>query len=125
MPYKEDCPNCVGDGYYDTHCQYCDDGIPLRECDFYKRNPRHVLELEFESMDFNKPITIREYLEELLKTLWREGEGFSGKRPFGNSGWQYDMYSVLKKKGLIREKLDEKEADKFIMGLIDYMCKEL
>ncbi len=24
--YKEDCPNCIGDGYFDTHCSYCDDG---------------------------------------------------------------------------------------------------
>jgi len=29
--YKEDCPNCVGDGYYDCHCPYCDDNIPFNE----------------------------------------------------------------------------------------------
>ena len=39
-----------------------------------------------------KRITIREYLRELLLTLWREGEGFSGKRPFGDSGWGNELF---------------------------------
>ncbi|MBS3648836.1 hypothetical protein KEU06_09480 [Pseudaminobacter sp. 19-2017] len=43
--------------------------------------------------------TIRDYLKALLKALWAEGEGFSGKRPFGNSGWEYDLYQVLEKIG--------------------------
>jgi hypothetical protein len=41
--------------------------------------------------------TIREYLVALLATLWDEGEGFSGKRPFGNSGWHWDLYEALVK----------------------------
>jgi hypothetical protein len=24
--YKEDCPNCIGDGYFDLWCPYCDGG---------------------------------------------------------------------------------------------------
>ena len=28
MPYKTDCPQCIGDGYYDLHCPYCDDDLP-------------------------------------------------------------------------------------------------
>lgn len=31
--------------------------------------------------------TIRDYLKALLLRLWEQGEGFDGKRPFGNSGW--------------------------------------
>lgn len=23
--YHEDCPVCIGDGYYDLHCTYCDE----------------------------------------------------------------------------------------------------
>lgn len=39
--------------------------------------------------------TIGEYLVFLLDQLWAEGEGFSGKRPFGNSGWEDDLYNAL------------------------------
>lgn len=46
-------------------------------------------------------LTIRSYLELLLITLLKEGESFSGKRPFGNSGWEYDLYDALAKAGLI------------------------
>lgn len=51
--------------------------------------------------------TIREWLRELLLTLWREGESFSGKRPFGNSGWEYDAYRSLVEAGVISGKLDD------------------
>jgi hypothetical protein len=66
-----------------------------------------VLALRFESDDLNRELTIREWLAELLLTLWREEEGFSGKRPFGNSGWQRDVAAVLIKAGAITGKLDE------------------
>ena len=46
--------------------------------------------------------TVRDYLKDLLSTLWREEEGFSGKRPFGNSGWKYELYAALTAAGLIR-----------------------
>jgi hypothetical protein len=45
--------------------------------------------------------TVRGYLVELLRRLWVEGEGFSGKRPFGDSGWEYDLYEPLVKAGLV------------------------
>lgn len=47
-----------------------------------------------------KASTVGEYLGALLMTLWEEDEGFSGKRPFGNSGWQWDVYTALVKAGL-------------------------
>jgi hypothetical protein len=50
---------------------------------------------------------LAEYLKDLLATLWEEEENFSGKRPFGNSGWQFDVYAALIKAGLIKGKLDE------------------
>lgn len=34
--------------------------------------------------------TIGEYLIKLLYCLWKEGDEFSSKRPFGNSSWQID-----------------------------------
>ena len=35
--------------------------------------------------------TIASELCRLLTTRLREGEGFSGKRPVGDSGWDYDF----------------------------------
>ena len=72
-------------------------------------------------------ITIREYLKLLLKTLWEEVDGFSGKRPFGNSAWQYDVYKPMVKAGIIPGKFDSfgyaagvdtDRADEIIQALI-------
>jgi len=68
---------------------------------------QEILALEFESMDLSRKLTIKDYLKELLITLWKEGECFSGKRPFGNSSWQYEMYHALVKHGVLVGKLDE------------------
>ena len=65
-----------------------------------------VLDLEIGGND-SGAATVRGYLLKLLATLWREEQGFSGKRPFGNSGWQYDLYRPLVGAGLIRGTLDE------------------
>jgi hypothetical protein len=51
--------------------------------------------------------TVREYLKALLRELWREGEGFSGKRPFGNSGWECDLYEPLIQAGAIGGAFDD------------------
>lgn len=51
--------------------------------------------------------TIGEYLEKLLLTLWDEEASFSGKRPFGNSFWQYEIYRALISAGVVNGKLDE------------------
>jgi hypothetical protein len=64
-----------------------------------------ILELRMDS-DIGET-TIRGWLGALLLRLWREGEGFSGKRPFGNSGWEHDAYRPLLAAGLISGKLDE------------------
>ncbi len=85
------------------------------------------LDIEIESLDFDKSITLRGYLKELLRTMWIKGEGFSGKRPFGNSGWKYDVYGALIQNKIIEGSLDEdgyvkqidtKEADEIIVNLI-------
>jgi hypothetical protein len=52
----------------------------------------------------NQPLV--EYLKSLLSKMWQEGEGFNGKRPFGNSGWQFHVYAAFVKAGLIEGKLD-------------------
>ena len=53
------------------------------------------------------PVTVRAYLGELLITLWLEKEQFSGKRPFGNSGWEHDLYVALVRAKLVDGRIDE------------------
>lgn len=38
---------------------------------------------------------IGQYLYNLLFDLWIYGEGFDSKRPFGNSGWDRDLFIAL------------------------------
>lgn len=54
--------------------------------------------------------TIREYFVGLMMTLWQKGENFSGKRPFGSSCWEHDLYLPLIKGGLIEGTIDEEEG---------------
>lgn len=66
----------------------------------------NVLDLPMQENDAEAS-TIREYLGKLLLTVWIEGEQFSGKRPFGNSGWEFDLYIPLVKAGLVWGEIDE------------------
>lgn len=68
-----------------------------------------ILQIRFTSGDLDRSLTIKEYLKELLTELWREGEGFSGKRPFGNSGWEYDIYAALVRNKVIKGEFDDDE----------------
>jgi len=45
--------------------------------------------------------SIGHYFSLLLWTLFDELEGFSGKRPFGNSGWEYELYRALIEAGYV------------------------
>ena len=75
-------------------------------------------------------INIADYLHTLLWELWRQGEEFSGKRPFGNSGWECDLYKPLIQGGFVKGELDEdgyvndvdtKAANKIIFDCIDHV----
>jgi hypothetical protein len=57
--------------------------------------------------DLGAEVTIRDYMRELLFAIFGEGESFSGKRPFGNSGWERDIAKPLISAGLIPGALDE------------------
>jgi hypothetical protein len=94
---------------------------------------KNALNVSLYSDDLKKMVTVRNYLKELLLTLWKEKEGFSGKRPFGNSGWHYDLYGALIAKRYITgyldndgyvESVDGDEADAFISKLIEFVFKE-
>lgn len=66
-----------------------------------------VLDLSFDCSDFNKILTIRGYLKELLYCLITEQEGFSGKRPFGNSGWTHGLEKAMVEAQLIDGEIDK------------------
>lgn len=89
-------------------------------------NLQQILDLPLPANDADAA-TIRGYLTALLAELWCEEQGFSGKRPFGNSGWQYDLYTPMIKAGLIPGSLDEdgyvdtcdtQQADRLILAAI-------
>jgi hypothetical protein len=74
-----------------------------------------ILDLEMQTNDAEAK-TVRDYLKALLTAVWEQDECFSGKRPFGNSGWKYDLYIPLVKAGVISGKLD---ADGYIEECAD------
>jgi hypothetical protein len=68
---------------------------------------RQVLALPLPEGNDADAATVRDYLTAQLVALWREGDGFSGKRPLGNSGWEWDIYIPMAKAGLIHGEFDE------------------
>lgn len=87
----------------------------------------NILDIEWYFDDLNETLTIREYFIRLLIELWNEGECFNGKRPFGNSGWDYQIYHALVKNGIIEgicdrdgflEHFDQVKADELIKNAI-------
>lgn len=88
-----------------------------------------ILDLPMEDNDA-KASTVKDYLIALLIRLIEENEGFDGKRPFGNSGWDWDLYAPLLTAGLVDgkfdtdgfiEDIDEKAAKKLILRAIGEM----
>lgn len=67
------------------------------------------------------------YLIRLLAVMWQEGEGFSGKRPFGNSSWECEIYDALVRADLVGgvidsdgylDEVDDVAADRLVAGAI-------
>ena len=84
------------------------------------------LDVKFQSDDLGE-VTFREYFHKLLQTLWYEDEGFSGKRPFGNSGWSWDLIRGLVATGLVPGRFGDGysgivEATDLIETMISVMC---
>jgi hypothetical protein len=70
-------------------------------------DPREVLAAPMPEDNDAGVGTIGEYLVGLLTTLWTELEGFSGKRPFGNSGWDFDLLAALIRADFIDGEFDD------------------
>lgn len=76
--------------------------------------PRELLDLPLPQNDAGAT-TIRGYLVTLLSAVWEQEQGFNGKRPFGNSGWQTDVYIPMMRAGLISGRMDE--DDYYVMEM--------
>ncbi|MET8866503.1 hypothetical protein ABZW11_26495 [Nonomuraea sp. NPDC004580] len=61
---------------------------------------RQVLDVPMHDDD-SGATTIRGYLAALAAAVWGQGEEFSGKRPFGNSGWHRHVFAALADAGMI------------------------
>lgn len=86
-----------------------------------------VLDLPMQDNDADAR-TIRDYMKALLRAVITETDAFSGKRPFGNSGWDWDMHIPLVKAKLVDGKIgsdgyldehDAEAADALIIAAID------
>jgi hypothetical protein len=71
--------------------------------------PQQVLDLELGDNDSGAS-TVRGYLVALLRALWQQQDGFSGKRPFGNSGWDCDFIVPFARAGFIDLALTEEDS---------------
>ena len=69
-----------------------------------------ALDTKFQSMDIGE-VTARQYLKRLLSHLLMQGEGFSGKRPFGNSGWENELAQPLIMAGAISGTIEDGYAE--------------
>lgn len=94
-------------------------------------NGKDILKIKMTQNDAGAS-TIQDYLKCLLKNLWQDGEVFSGKRPFGNSGWEYELYLPLIQSGIVGgsvnqdgiQSFDEINANKAIFDAIDALGEE-
>jgi hypothetical protein len=77
---------------------------------------KEILDLPMKQNDAEAK-TIRDYLKAIVYEVWDRGEGFSGKRPFGNSGWERDLYEPLVTAGLVRK--DENQSNQVYVYILD------
>jgi len=103
------------------------EGLPVQEPE-----PAAVLACPMQDNDAGAD-TIRTYLVALLAELWKHGEGFGGKRPFGNSGWEYELYEALARQGYITSTFDEdgylddvdtRTGNQLVAAAIEHMATE-
>ena len=79
------------------------DGVeyaPIRSKPATGNDKLDALEVRF-SCEAGDDITVREYLCELLRLVWDEQDLFDSKRPWGESGWEFDILIPLARAGFV------------------------
>lgn len=59
--------------------------------------------------DDSDTTTFRELFHDMLFCVLAQGEGFSGKRPYGNSSWQCNLDHALVDMGVVKGKITRDE----------------
>lgn len=54
--------------------------------------------------------SLKDFFKKMLQAVFDEDEGFSGKRPFGNSGWQYGLAIELVRAGVLDGTFTEEDG---------------
>jgi hypothetical protein len=70
--------------------------------------------------------SVREFLAKIIQEVWTWEDSFSGKRPFGNSGWKWDIYTALINAEMIEYDVDDEDLspeqrrtiDAWVLGAI-------
>lgn len=70
--------------------------------------------VEFDYFGKKRCLSLREYLRLMLSELWQRHSDFDGKRPYGFSGWKFDVYKAMILGGFLEGTLD---ADGFVQTL--------
>lgn len=73
--------------------------------DTSRETARQVLDLPV-TPNYAQARTVREYLIELLSTVWAQGERFDGKRALGDSDWGHELLDPLATAGLVETMVD-------------------
>jgi hypothetical protein len=84
-----------------------------------------ILDLPMKSTDTGAT-SVHGYLQRLLRAVWIEEEDFDGKRPFGNYGWQEEIYETLVFQGFLAGTPDgmpdsDVDAEELVLLAIDQM----
>lgn len=77
-------------------------------------DPHDVLHCPMLEVNDADAATVGEFLGLLLSTLWLQEEGFSSKRPFGNSGWKWQVYEAMVQNGLAVGTMVEDEGHYYL-----------
>jgi len=82
---------------------------------------------------YDETTSIKQQLQKLLKKVMKEQECFSGKRPFGDGCYYFEIYAALAKAGVTFIMLDEdgyvndlddKKTTNLIDELIDHIFRD-
>lgn len=63
--------------------------------------------VEFDYFGKKRCLSLREYLRLMLSELWQRHSDFDGKRPYGASGWKFDVYAAMIRAGVLEGAMDE------------------
>ena len=87
---------------------------------------KQLLDYKFYITALEEKSTLRNYFKTLLRTLWNESDGFSGKRQLGDSDWQdslaMDMIEAALLEGEYNAPWDRHDYDSIAFDIMIKKC---